>query len=53
MTGAIVGGLVMAVLSNGMLLLHSGQGTQQIVKGLVLVVAVAFDVLNKRRAGTR
>ena len=50
-TGAIVGGLVMAVLSNGMLLLGYGQGTQQIVKGLVLIVAVAFDVLNKRRAG--
>ncbi len=52
-TGAIVGGLVMAVLSNGMLLLGYGLGTQQIVKGLVLVAAVAFDVLNKRRAGTR
>jgi len=52
-TGAIVGGLVMAVLSNGMLLMGQGLGTQQIVKGLVLVVAVAFDVLNKRRAGTR
>jgi len=52
-TGAIVGGLVMAVLSNGMLLMGEGLGTQQIVKGLVLVVAVAFDVLNKRRAGTR
>jgi len=52
-TGAIVGGLVMAVLSNGMLLMGQGLGTQQIVKGLVLVAAVAFDVLNKRRAGTR
>jgi len=52
-TGAIVGGLVMAVLSNGMLLLGYGLGTQQIVKGLVLVAAVAFDVVNKRRAGTR
>ncbi len=52
-TGAIVGGLVMAVLSNGMLLLGWPLGTQQIIKGLVLVVAVAFDVLNKRRAGAR
>ena len=51
-TGAIVGGLVMAVLSNGMLLMGVPLGTQQIVKGLVLVAAVAFDVLNKRRAGT-
>lgn len=52
-TGAIVGGLVMAVLSNGMLLMGVPLGTQQIVKGLVLVAAVAFDVLNKRRAGSR
>jgi len=52
-TGAIVGGLVMAVLSNGMLLMGQGLGIQQIIKGLVLVAAVAFDVLNKRRAGTR
>ncbi|WP_062074940.1 multiple monosaccharide ABC transporter permease [Demequina lutea] len=52
-TGAIVGGLVMAVLSNGMLLMGEPLGTQQIVKGLVLVAAVAFDVINKRRAGTR
>lgn len=52
-TGAIVGGLIMAVLSNGMQLMGIGLPTQQIVKGLVLIVAVAFDVYNKRRAGSR
>lgn len=52
-TGAIVGGLIMAVLSNGMQLMGIGLPTQQLVKGLVLLVAVAFDVYNKRRAGTR
>jgi putative multiple sugar transport system permease protein len=26
------------------------QSTQQVVKGLVLLLAVAFDVYNKRRA---
>ncbi|MFJ2620287.1 multiple monosaccharide ABC transporter permease [Glutamicibacter sp. NPDC087344] len=50
-TGAIVGGLVMAVLSNGMQLMGVGASTQQIVKGLVLLIAVAFDIYNKRRAG--
>ncbi|MGP9783170.1 ABC transporter permease [Arthrobacter sp. MYb224] len=50
-TGAIVGGLVMAVLSNGMQLMGVGASTQQIVKGLVLLLAVAFDIYNKRRAG--
>lgn len=52
-TGAIVGGLIMAVLSNGMQLQGIGLPTQQIVKGLVLIAAVAFDVYNKRRAGSR
>ncbi|UYQ77506.1 sugar ABC transporter permease [Glutamicibacter sp. JL.03c] len=50
-TGAIVGGLVMAVLSNGMQLMGAGASTQQIVKGIVLLLAVAFDIYNKRRAG--
>lgn len=50
-TGAIVGGLVMAVLSNGMQLMGVGASTQQIVKGIVLLLAVAFDIYNKRRAG--
>lgn len=51
-TGAIVGGLIMATMSNGMQLMGVGQPTQQIVRGLVLLAAVAFDVYNKRRAGT-
>lgn len=50
-TGAIVGGLVMAVMSNGMQLMGVDQSTQQIIKGLVLLLAVAFDIYNKRRAG--
>jgi putative multiple sugar transport system permease protein len=49
--GAIVGGLIMAVMSNGMQLMGLEQSTQQVVKGLVLLIAVAFDVWNKRRAG--
>ncbi|MDO5048857.1 MAG: sugar ABC transporter permease [Actinomycetaceae bacterium] len=50
-SGALIGGLIMAVLSNGMQLMGADTATQQIVKGLVLVVAVAFDVYNRRRAG--
>ncbi|MFD2839896.1 multiple monosaccharide ABC transporter permease [Populibacterium corticicola] len=51
--GAMVGGLIMAVMSNGMSILGVDQSYQQIVKGLILLLAVAFDVYNKRRAGTR
>ncbi len=49
--GAIVGGLIMGVLNNGMSLLGIGIDYQQAIKGLVLLVAVAFDVVSKRRAG--
>ncbi|EEP75192.1 monosaccharide-transporting ATPase [Micromonospora sp. ATCC 39149] len=49
--GAMVGGLIMAVMSNGMQLMGVDQSMQSVVKGLVLLVAVAFDVYNKRRAG--
>lgn len=52
-TGAMIGGLIMAVMSNGMQLMGVPSSTQQIVKGLVLLLAVAFDVYNKRRAGSR
>ncbi len=45
--GSIIGGLVMAVLNNGLQLLGIGADLTQIIKGLVLLVAVAFDVYNK------
>lgn len=51
LSGALVGGLIMAVMSNGMQLMGASTSTQQMVKGLVLLLAVAFDVWNKRRAG--
>jgi len=38
-------------MSNGMQLLGVDQSTQQIIRGLVLLLAVAFDIYNKRRAG--
>jgi putative multiple sugar transport system permease protein len=48
--GSIIGALVMGVLNNGMSILGIGSDVQQIVKGLVLLLAVAFDVLSKRKA---
>jgi putative multiple sugar transport system permease protein len=50
--GAMVGGLIMAVMSNGMQLMGVDQSVQQIVKGLVLLLAVAFDIYYKRRAAS-
>jgi putative multiple sugar transport system permease protein len=49
--GAIIGGLIIGVLNNGMSILGLGIEWQQAVKGLVLLLAVAFDVYNKRRSG--
>ncbi|MFG1931549.1 multiple monosaccharide ABC transporter permease [Mycobacterium sp. NPDC048908] len=49
--GAIVGGLVLGVLNNGMSILGIGSDVQQVIKGLVLLVAVGFDVYNKRKGG--
>ncbi|MDZ5444760.1 multiple monosaccharide ABC transporter permease [Micromonospora sp. 4G57] len=46
-SGSIVGGLVMAVLNNGLQLLGVGTDRVQIIKGLVLLLAVAIDVYNK------
>ncbi|WP_433617813.1 multiple monosaccharide ABC transporter permease [Dactylosporangium sp. CA-139114] len=49
--GAITGGLIMAVISNGMSLNSEPPERVMLVKGLVLLAAVAFDVWAKRRAG--
>jgi putative multiple sugar transport system permease protein len=48
--GAVIGGLVLGVLDNGMQLVGISEDWQQVVKGLVLLAAVAFDIWNKRRA---
>ena len=52
-SGAIVGALIMGVLNMGLSILSVDPAWQQAIKGFVLLLAVAFDLLNKRRAGTR
>ncbi|MCP2032273.1 putative multiple sugar transport system permease protein [Okibacterium sp. HSC-33S16] len=47
--GSIVGGLVIAVLNNGLQLLGVGVDRVQIIKGLVLLLAVGIDVYSKRQ----
>jgi len=51
--GTIVGGFVMAVLNNGMSILGVSVDWQQSIKGLVLLLAVWFDVYTKTKAQTR
>ena len=50
--GAVIGGLVLGVLNNGMSLVGIGTDYQQVIKGLVLLAAVGFDVWNKRKVGS-
>ncbi|WP_314061466.1 multiple monosaccharide ABC transporter permease [uncultured Vagococcus sp.] len=47
--GAIVGGLVMGVLNNGMSILGIGVDWQQAIKGLILLLAVVLDIYNKKK----
>ncbi|SDR32544.1 multiple monosaccharide ABC transporter permease [Thermostaphylospora chromogena] len=49
--GAITGGLIMGVINNGMSLIGSPSERVMLVKGIVLLAAVAFDVWTKRRSG--
>lgn len=45
----MVGGMVMAVLNNGLMLMGVGADRTQVIKGFVLLLAVAFDVYNKHQ----
>src|ERR1700712_69520 len=50
--GAIIGGFVLGVLNNGMSLVGIGSDVQQVIKGLVLLAAVGFDIYNKKKGGS-
>ena len=47
--GVVVGALIMGVMNMGMSIMGIGIEYQQVIKGLVLLVAVIFDVVNKAR----
>ena len=48
--GAMIGGLIMGVLNNGMSILGVSIDWQQAIKGIILLLAVAFDVLSKSKS---
>lgn len=50
-SGTIIGALFMGVLNMGLSIMSVDSAWQQAIKGLVLLGAVAFDQLNKSRAG--
>ncbi len=47
--GAVIGAFIMGVMNNGMSIMGIGIDYQQVIKGLVLLAAVIFDVYNKNK----
>ena len=50
--GVVIGAIFMGVLNNGMSIMGIDSNVQKTVKGLVLLAAVAFDVLSKKHGKT-
>ena len=48
-TGSIIGALVMASLTSGMNLMGVDISYQYIIRGVILVAAVIFDVMTRRK----
>ncbi|MBK5200172.1 MAG: sugar ABC transporter permease [Spirochaetaceae bacterium] len=51
--GCVIGAILMGVLNNGMSLLGIDANWQKAVKGLVLLAAVVFDIMSKKRAAKK
>jgi D-xylose transport system permease protein len=49
--GSVIGAFLIGVLDNGMSLLGVNEFYRFIVKGFIIIVAVLFDVLSKRKKG--
>lgn len=47
--GVIIGATLMGVINMGMSLMHVDQNWQKVVKGVVLLIAVIFDVVSKKQ----
>ena len=52
-SGAVIGAIFMGVLNNGMSILGVDSNWQKAVKGLVLLLAVIFDVVSKQRKSAK
>ncbi len=50
-SGAMIGALIMGVLNMGLSIMAVDAAWQQSIKGLVLLLAVALDLIGKRRTG--
>ncbi len=48
--GVIIGALLMGIINQGMSIMGTDQNMQKVVKGLVLLAAVIFDVVSKKKS---
>ncbi|WP_407397184.1 multiple monosaccharide ABC transporter permease [Treponema sp.] len=51
--GAVIGAIFMGVLNNGMSILGVDSNWQRAVKGMVLLLAVIFDVVSKKKKSSK
>ncbi len=52
-SNVVAGVLILGILNNGLVLLDVSQFTQMVIKGFVLMLAVAFDCIQKQRQTTK
>ena len=52
-SGAVIGAVFMGVLNNGMSILGVDSNWQKAVKGIVLLLAVIFDVVSKKKKASK
>lgn len=50
--GVVIGAIFMGVINNGMSIMGLDNNLQKVIKGIVLLAAVTFDVLSKKRSKT-
>ncbi|HKL98777.1 MAG TPA: multiple monosaccharide ABC transporter permease [Mobilitalea sp.] len=51
-SGVVIGAIFMGVINNGMSMMSIDSNVQKVIKGSVLLAAVIFDVLSKKRSRT-
>jgi putative multiple sugar transport system permease protein len=51
-SGVVIGAVFMGVLNMGMSLLGADMNLQRVINGLVLLAAVTFDIVSKKRRGS-
>ncbi len=49
LSGAVIGALIIGVLSNGLIIMNVSEYYQMVIKGMVLILAITFDSLSNKK----